>query len=431
MRSVILILISLASSSVAFSQTVEVSKLPEAKARLERLQKDLWAVDEDERDEIARLNSQALQKGEFETTKQFEQRQQKLQEQTTEIEVQTLRKTGPRRDEIHQKMNDIFKTEFAGETLMRLGRYDADSQRFAVATEDGATVGYISVPITEGPSFKNSFPQGTFTARFGLLLNADNKAEEYLISAQFRLGAKVFPVATGAFTQARAMQLLFGNYDPSSKISIWTTYMASNDGENRYGLATLKASPVLFKPFRENNTDKYLLIANTEPQKDDEMGFSCHACYGLPSVAVFANVGGSWRVEMALKHGGEIGGYGNPGTPSLVKVGPDKFAVKFSWDNGRAAQVKGDYYWRIDGRFPREILNIYTWQDYDPDDAAKDRKSFRTTTTFLPTVNSQFFDVKVVAVGKEAALVGRRYVMKPFTTTDIYVFSEGIYRPKH
>lgn len=427
MRIVFLISVFLFASVSGASQTVDVSKINETKSRLEGLQKELWQVDLDERGDVVSLGRQSIQKGEFETTKQFEVLQEKLQEQTTEIEVQTLRKTGSRRDEIHRKMNEIFRTEFTGDIGMSLGRYDADSQRFAILTDEGVSIGNIPVSLADAPKFKADFLQGSLSGRLALLLNADNKAEEYLLAAQFRLNGKSFPVIASAFTQGRAMQMLFGNYDAPTKTSYWKTFMLSNDGENRYELATLKAEAVFFKPFRENNTDKYLLVANTEPQKDEEMGFSCHACYGLPSIAVFSNVSGNWKLDMALKHGGEIGGYGSPGVPSLVKVGPKKFAVKFSWDNGRAAQVKGEYYWRIDGQFPREILNIYTYQDYDPDYSPKDRKSFRTTTAFVPNGTSEFFDVKVTSAGKEAALTGRRYVMKPYQRIDLYSFVNGRY----
>jgi hypothetical protein len=430
MRIIFLISVFLLAFVSGSSQTIDASKINDAKARLELLQKQLWQVDLDERSDVTDLGRQSLQKGEFETTKQFEQRQQKLQEKTNEIELQTLRKTGSRRDEIHRKMNEIFRTEFSGEIGMTLGRYDADTQRFTLLTNNGVGIGFIPVALVEAPKFKNDFSCGNISGRLGLLLNADNKAEEFLISAQFSLNGKTFPVVTGAFTQGRAMQMLFGNYDAGTKSSVWETFTRSSDGEDKYELATLQAKPVFFKPFKQNNTDKYLLVANTEPYKiDDDVG-SCHACYGLPSIAVFAQNNGYWKVEMALKHGGEIGGYGDPGTPSLVRVGPEQFAVKFSWNNGRAAMAEGVYYWRIDGGFPREILNIYTSQDYDTDYAPNERISFRTTTVFLPTATAEFFDVKVTTVGKKAVKVGLRFVMKPFTKTETYIFSEGKYNLK-
>lgn len=430
MRFIFLVFALLFACFSGFSQTVDVSRIDEAKVRLQTLQKELWQLDVDERGEAEIANRQSLQKGEFETTKQFEARQEKLQNRIREIEVRTLVKTGTQRDEIHNKMNEILRTDFSGDLRLALGRYDADTHLFGVLTNDGSNIGRIQVSLAEAPEFKADFSKGRFSGRRGLLLNGDNKVEEYLISARFDLNGKSFSVITPPFDQARAMQMLFGNYDSASKTSTWRTFIRSSEAEGEYELSNLKATPVFFKPFKENTVEKYLLVANTEPYKiDDEIG-SCHACYGLPSIAVFTQINGFWKVEMALKHGGEIGGYGDPGTPSLVRVGPEKFAVKFSWNNGRAAMAEGAYYWRLDGRFPREILNIYTSQASDTDYAPSERISFRTTTAFLPSTSGEFSDVKVTTVGRKAGKVGSRYVMKPFTKTEIYVYSNGRYKLK-
>lgn len=430
MRFIFLVFAVLFASVNGLAQTVDPLKMDEAKSRLEVLQEELWQLDLAERVEIQTLNRGLLQKGEFETTKQFEVRQEKLQEQIREIEVRTLVKTGTQRDEIHHKMNEIFRTDFSGDLQLALGRYDADTLRFGLLTNDGTNIGHIQVSLAEAPKFKADFSKGRFTGRRGLLLNSDNKVEEYLISAQFDLNGKAFSVITSPFNQARAMQMLFGNYDLASKTSTWRTFIRSSDAEGEYELSNLKAKPVFFKPFREHKVEKYLLVANTEPYKiDDDIG-SCHACYGLPSIAVFTLDNGFWKVEMALKHGGEIGGYGDPGTPTLVRVGPEKFAVKFSWNNGRAAMAEGAYYWRLDGRFPREILNIYTSQDTDNDYALNERISFRTTTAFLPSTSGEFSNVKVTTVGRKAGKVGSRYVMQPFTKTEIYIYSNGRYTLK-
>lgn len=75
MKTVLLLAISLFAIMNGSAQTADVSKIDDAKSRLEKLQADLWQLDSDERrNVVAARGGQSSQKGEFETTKQFEER---------------------------------------------------------------------------------------------------------------------------------------------------------------------------------------------------------------------------------------------------------------------------------------------------------------------------------------------------------------------
>lgn len=76
MRKFFLLIISiLFLNSFYFGQTLDISKIDATKIKLERLQKELWEIDFDQHNEIEQLRQQKIVKGEFEITKQFEERE--------------------------------------------------------------------------------------------------------------------------------------------------------------------------------------------------------------------------------------------------------------------------------------------------------------------------------------------------------------------
>lgn len=92
-------------------------------------------------------------------------------------------------------------------------------------------------------------------------------------------------------------------------------------------------------------------------------------------------------------------------------------------------ETGGEYYWLIDKRVIKEILNIYTSEDNTgAEPAKKDLSSSNSKVTFVPGNNAEFFDVKIIKTGRKSVKVGRTYVLKPFTETEIYTYSDGKYQ---
>lgn len=337
-RFVFLLTLLLFLSSIFFSQVADVSKLAEAKIKLENLQKELWKIDLDEYKEVEPLRKQDLVKGEFETTKQFEEREKKLQDKISEIENHIRLKTGPRREAIQKQINEILGTEFTGNIKITLSKYDADSEQFTVSSADNIPFNYFKIPLAEAKPLKDNFDECKFTGAVGVLLDQKNTAREYLFWLKIDFRGKTYQIAPQTFTAVKAMQMVFGNYDAATKTSRWETYNLESDniddpasGVVRPVPSSITSDVILFKPFRENGVEKFLLVTNRKATNEDqEMEWTCHACYGIPGAATFIKTQNYWKVETAQKHAGEIGSYGIPGEPSLVKIGPEKYALKFS-----------------------------------------------------------------------------------------------------
>jgi hypothetical protein len=438
-KLLLLLLIMQIFCLLAPSQTLEISKLGEAKAKLENLQKELWKIDREQYQDIAYLRRQNLIKGEFETTKQFEERQKKQEDSISALEVEALKKTGPGRQAVQRQINEILKTEFTGRIKLLLSKYDADNQQFTIFSSDNIPFNYLKVLLTEAKSLKDNFSECKTTGSAALLLNEKNVAHEYILQAKLDCNGKTYQATQQPFTAVKAMQMVFGNFNTATKTSLWENYeLEPEDNENSANaIVTSVLKPVtsevtLFKSFRENGIEKFLLVTNRKgTTEDEEMEWTCHACYGIPSVATFVKTPNYWKIETVQKHAGEIGSYGTPGEPSLIKIGPEKYALKFSWgDMGMGYERGGEYYWIVSNGIINEILNVYTSEDNTAAEGPKkDLAISNSKVIFTPGNNPEFFDVKIVKTGKKSVKVGRTYVLKPFSEIELYVYLDGKYQP--
>ncbi len=421
---------------LALGQQKEIKEIDVAKIELGNLQKQLWEIDDIQREQVENLRQKKMVKDEFETTKQFEARQEKLEEEIWKIQLQIIQKTGAEREEIHEQINKILATEFIGDLQIKLSQYDADNLRFIVFSKDGIAFNYLMFPIDEAKSLKETFSQAKITGTSSLLLDENNKPREYLLSVKIQANNKIYQVSNQNLSEAKAMQMLFGNYDFEKKVSQWQTYRTESefDGENsteKVVLAKFVAKTVLFKPYKENGVDKYILVANrVASNEDEELELSCHACSGLASIATFVKKSNYWKVETAQKHAGEIGDYGSLGELSIVKIGREKHALKFSWGDFHMGYGKtGEDFWIMQDGVMKEVLTIVTSEDNSAAlaDSQKDLLTYKSKIEFAPGSNSNFFDAKVTTTGKKSVQVGRKYLPKLFTKSETYTFVNGKY----
>ena len=315
-----------------------------------------------------------------------------------------------------------MRTEFVGQIIFSLGTYDADNQKFPIYFDNKFTTETLTVPLAEAKEVKANFSEAKITGSLGLLLNESNKAQSHLLTTKVDFRGKTYQVNTVNLTPAKASMMFFGNHNPESKTSIWRTY-ETEDFET-YSLTEISAAIKLFKPFQENNIQKFLLVTQTEKPSG-----GCHACGAILGIAVFSKKGDYWKLDSAQKNAGEHGRFGEIDQPSLAKIGKDKYALKFSWGDMHQGHIDGgDYYITLDSNF-REILGYATIEtsdkygemsEYDIDITAKAK--------FIQGANPDYFDVKVVTTGRKAVKIGKRYFLKPYIKTDIYTYVEDKYK---
>lgn len=403
----------------------------EARSRLEELQAQLMRVERESQEELERTVAEQLNegpKGEFETTKEYEARRAKASKQREQIEENLKRKKEARREEINRRINGILTVEFVQPFEARLGTYDADAQRFPLLVPPGSHE-TLFVPRLEAKELKENFARTEKTGTFALQLDAQNRAQVYLLSGAISYAGKVYRIERSEMNGARAMFMLYGNYNPANKRAKWIgvpNWWSEGDAEGQ----AFEAIPQFSRSFSEGGANKFVLVTASLAEGEAEFG-DCHPCGVKMGAAVFVQRGETWRLEVGQKDVGTYGAFGIPPNVGLEKIGPERHAVTFSWgDMHQGVTDEGTAYVdRADGAF-REILWLDTGHSTEGAGTfsiAEDNLIYNSKIEYLPGNNPAYFDLKVTLSGKRGARVGRRVVMRPFTKVEVYKFSDGVY----
>lgn len=409
----------------------ESSDINASKIQLEDLQKQLEEIDFRERDKVSRKDSQQIEKGEFETTQQYEDRLEKQEENWFLSYRKLIFQQGNERHDVYRKMNLILRREFNDEINLQLGVYDADNQRFPLLL-NGNFQENIFVPLNEAPVLKKNFNEAKKSGGLGLLLDEKNKAREYLIWARISFRGKTYSTDSSQFSVSRSMRVIYGNYDEKLKRSEWRRilqkFWVDGGDEDSYLPARVYAKVLTILTFIDNGVQKRILIAETAPTTED---YSCHACGLYVGIAVFSYLNGYWKIEQVQKDTGQYGSWGKVYPPDLVKVGANKYALKYeSFDMGQGYEVGVVSLMEINIGIINEILFLRTHEDSTgaTDDVRKQIVR-NSKLTFKPTGQSEYFDLLVQTTGKKPTKIGKKYFLKPFAVSQTFRVQDGIYRP--
>lgn len=396
--------------------------IDEAKSKLEQLQSQLLRVENEARNEKEKTMAEQVDttpKGEFETTKEYEARQAKTSELEQQIADRIDRKKEARKQGLNRLINEVLTMEFILPLEARLGVYDADSQIFPLLLLP-ANQESMFVPRAEAKLLKENFPQAEKIGTFGLQLDAQNHAKEYLVSGKVTYEGGIYLIENRQINVARAMFMLYGNYDPVNNHAKWRGEAGWEEPEGEY-----EAIPIFNKSFRENNTNKFILVTGSD------LGV-CHGCGVKMGIAVFFQNGSMWEMELGQKDVGTYGESGNPPKASVVKIGTDRYALMFSsfWTNGGGDGVLVDFIDRVNGIF-KEIFSLATREVRLSLDDLHGPWKIETSNTskmeYIPSIHSSYFDIKVITRGKRRAKV-RGNLLQPFVDVKIYRFSDGAYK---
>lgn len=434
--------------------------MEQAKTRLETLYKQWQWLD---RDYFEMLDAELLKrvdklpKGEFETTKRFEDRTARAEELVEQIREEVLKKNSLKREMLDRQMNQIMTLEFDFPFTARLGTYNADTQKFPISFASGSEE-FLFVPLSEAKEFKERAAQSETIGKFSLLLDADGRAKEYLLSGKISFNNKTYQITPKNMNVERAMFLLFGNIETTKQRSVWR-YIGGREQNNVEYAETDKtevesvmrskfnsggvyvfynykmyAMPVFSKAFQENGLSKFLLVAGSvkDSEGDESFGSSCHHCGVKMSMATFVQKNGIWKLESLSRNLlGEYGGdYGSPPEISLIKIGKDKYAVVFEdGSTGMGLEISTSHYiGRVDGTIKRilSVTNAYTIAGYVVEENSQTTEA---KVEYLPVADSDYFNIKVTTTGDKAVKIGKRFIMKPFSEVVLYKFIDGSYQP--
>ena len=220
---------------------------------------------------------------------------------------------------------------------------------------------------------------------------------------------------------ATALRLLYGNYDADKKhstvlTSVLPDYFVGLLGDSGPLYATAQFS----SPFRENDRNKRVILTRVAPEE-----FECHVCAPVVGAVLFAQVNDGWEIQTASPILGRYSssGFGQAPKATILKIGPDKMSIVLS--QGYMAMGEGGtanlYLAQVDNRI-EEVLEVETY-------GVNDEEVFNTRIQYVPGANPEYFDVKVIFIGKRKTKRSRQSVMVPFTEVKSFRFSNAKYRP--
>jgi hypothetical protein len=144
------------------------------------------------------------------------------------------------------------------------------------------------------------------------------------------------PVLEGSaqFSARRALQGLYGNYDPVLDGAYWTITGAPKP------LAGWNGKTVVIKPLISRSDDtaaRHVLVTHSVEVKNGmavKQGAGCRNCKSLLGSALFERQGAEWKLVADHRFLAAEGAYGGP--PTVAIVFPDKASVELRIDRAAA-----------------------------------------------------------------------------------------------
>jgi hypothetical protein len=281
-------------------------------------------------------------------------------------------------------------------------------------------------------------------------------------AAQTSEAAKVIP---GEFTDAKAMYLIFGNYNPlteHSKTILTSEELAkyplvnvsvppeeesanveTKDGDESDAKASetesnenqaeppmeVEAQANFSKAYKQGGTERRILLVTVFSEN-----FSCHTCQPILGGAVFTKVSNGWRLDSFTKCIGQMGVFNIIREGRLVQIGKDRFGVliqpedwaqgQFSRDLAIVTEVEGNL------RLVCQVNNV------DGDNSGNavpgkmdDQFRFSSKLTFPKLKGSDWFDILIETKGTKPdpdldsdKLISAKQVLR-------FTFKDGQYQP--
>lgn len=169
------------------------------------------------------------------------------------------------------------------------------------------------------------------------------------------------PLLIAELTQAEAMNLVYGSYDPALQGTPW---IVTNPPPkfSELNAQRLFVRPIAFMPFVQGGVMKQLLLTSTSRYGDTgeplKAGDDCHACGVLIGATVFEKWPDGWRLETVEKFLVQDGSWGTP--PQMQAEFEPDGALKIAFSSSDMAQgvVSSSTY--------RAVFRSGTWTVSEP-----------------------------------------------------------------
>jgi hypothetical protein len=201
----------------------------------------------------------------------------------------------------------------------------------------------------------------------------------------------------GAFTFARAMELVYGSYDYSQMLSRWTPR------QTKQPTKSFDVWSFMDMPYVENGTAKHLVITTASPQTTDPTGYTCHSCAPLIGLVLFEKMSDRWVVEASDLQFGNYGAFGQPPPMSLAPIGTGRYGLMMTTSFGSTGEWEKSVTIIIPtkGKFLKafsvqtEGSSGWNCSENVAEEQKNDCFSYDGDVDMLPSSGSEYFDLLV------------------------------------
>ena len=142
----------------------------------------------------------------------------------------------------------------------------------------------------------------------------------------------------GGWSNAKAMNLIYGTYDLGSKSSFWTPKQSAI--YEQYWPDQVRVRSLIDFYYVEAGVPKHLLVTWAKPDESDREEFSCHACAVLLGVVAFRQVECGWKADASDLQLTMIGAWGEPPTVKPLRLGRGVVGLVVQTDDIHQGEVE-------------------------------------------------------------------------------------------
>lgn len=237
---------------------------------------------------------------------------------------------------------------------------------------------------------------------------------------------------SGPFDPAKALQLIYGAYDPQSRSAAWTPSVAEVKQhelkDTAFDPGPTPVTVLSTYEFVQQGVEHRLMVTKAAPPN-----FDCHACAPLLGAFLFKRAGEAWVIAIETPIITAIGAWGEPPEIELARVGADHqgLLVHAGFTAQGTTEESTIVIADVDGHFA-EVFQAPTSGNNGgacgTDGGDTGCYSYESTLEFQAGPTSSFSDIVVKTTGTDIGDEGK-VVSVARTTT--YRFSNGKYTEEH
>ena len=228
----------------------------------------------------------------------------------------------------------------------------------------------------------------------------------------------------GPFDTSAAMRILFGNFDPVIKASLYRLPHGAVQDPNFADKDEIRARSFFMQDATENGIHKYYMLAWAKPAGQP---FDCKGCAPLISAAVFVPGSNGWQLESVGRAAVVLGDFGKPPDAQLAQIGPQHHGFLLRVTSKLAKTTTYEVLlvpWK--GNVQEAMQAVTADNTQDDCGGAYPCYGYQRDLKFVPGANSEYDDIVLTLSGTDMSDKAP-YNLHKVSGTDRMHFQEGKY----